>query len=245
MQDVDYVVHCAGTVRGASYKDFAATNVVGTEHIVATAEQMATPPPLLMLSSIVAREPQLSWYASSKRAGEDVLTSSKLHWCVLRPPAVYGPGDREMLAIFEAMSRGFAPVAGSRSARNSLIHVDDLVQACLFCLGADNTYGHIYELHDGREGGYDWDELAEIASTVYQRPVRALPIPRWLLNTVATINLGIARVTGGAPMLTPAKLRELRHPNWVASNQPLTAACGWQPQIGLEQGLDSLLKAAL
>ena len=32
----------------------------------------------------------------------------QLRWVVLRPPAVYGPGDKEMLAIFQWMRRGIA-----------------------------------------------------------------------------------------------------------------------------------------
>jgi nucleoside-diphosphate-sugar epimerase len=41
-------------------------------------------------------------------------------------------------------------------------------------------------------------------------------------------------------MLTPAKVRELRHPNWVVDNDKLQAEIDWQPQIPLQQGLTEI-----
>ena len=146
-----------------------------------------------------------------------------------------------MQGIFDAMAKGLAPVPGSRKARNSLIHVDDLVQAGMQCLAREEADGQVYELHDGHTRGYDWDDLALLASDVYQRKVRAVEIPRWLLDTIAHVNLTLARLTRRAPMLTPAKLRELRHANWVADNRAIATATGWQPKIELEQGLQALV----
>ncbi len=75
--------------------------------------------------------------------------------------------------------------------------------------------------------------------------MRLWPIPGWILDTAARLNLGLANITGKAPMLTPAKLRELRHPDWVADNRQITALTGWIPRTGLLQGLDQLRKTAL
>lgn len=214
--------------------------------MIAATRSAAQPPRLLLLSSLAAREPQLSWYARSKRDGEELLRGEiDLDWIILRPPAVYGPGDKEMLPVFEAMSRGIALVAGSSEARISLVHVDDLVAAIIACLQSDATSRHTYSPCDGRDNGYNWHEMAAIAGAVWSRRVRLWNIPAWLLDQVAWLNLRIARLTGRAPMLTPAKLRELRHPNWVVDHRDLTAATGWQPETGLERGLQQLREAAL
>ena len=53
----------------------------------------------------------------------------------------------------------------------------------------------------------------------------------------AAMNIITARLIGYAPMLTPGKVRELRHPDWVADNTALTAAIGWRPRFSLEEGL--------
>jgi hypothetical protein len=95
-------------------------------------------------------------------------------------------------------------------------------------------------LCDGKADGYNWREMADIAAQHWSRPVRVWPVPRWLLDGLAALNSGAAGITGRAPMLTPAKLRELRHEDWVADNRAITSATGWGPEIGLRAGLATL-----
>ena len=240
------MVHAAGVVRGASAADFDRINVAGTAAVLATVKAQASPPRLLLLSSLAAREPELSWYAASKRAGERLLKQQpELDWVILRPPAVYGPGDREMLPVFQAMARGIAPVPGDVSSRISLIHVADLVAAIIACLLSPATGHRTLTLCDGKTDGYDWREMADLVSHIRGRRVRLWQVPRWLLDCVAQVNVHSARLFGRAPMLTPPKLRELRHRDWVVHNRGITEATGWRPDTGLQQGLEQLHKAEL
>ena len=245
MRDCTAVVHAAGAVRGNNLEQFMHSNSQGTRRLLEAMQAAAPTAKILLLSSLAAREPQLSWYSRSKREGENLVTASTLRWSVLRPPAVYGPGDREMKAIFDWMLRGIALVPGSVTARTSLIHVDDLVQATLVCLSSDAATGQVLELGDGKGGGYDWRELATIAGTAFQRPVRLLKIPAAVLDVVALISLWLAKLTGRPAMLTPPKLRELRHENWVSDNAAITEATGWMPRIPLHDGLADLYESAL
>ncbi len=242
----DAVVHAAGAVRGRSQADFDRINVEGSANLLAAISDHAPSVRLLMLSSLAAREPQLSWYAASKRAGEALLAHHPgLDWVILRPPAVYGPGDREMLPVFRWMGRGIALVPGSPGARLSLIHVSDLVTAILACLQSAATRHRTLTLCDGKPGGYDWPEMAAIAQGVWGRKVRLWRVPARLLDSVARVNLVAAGLTGSAPMLTPPKLRELRHPDWVVDNAAITATTGWMPRVDLPLGLEQLRKAEL
>jgi len=235
------VVHSAGAVRGNSQADFDQVNVAGTANILHAISAQPRPPLLLLLSSIVAREPQTSWYARSKWAGEQLLPQyAHLDWIILRPPAVYGPGDKEMLPIFQWMHRGIAFVPGSPEARTSLIHVADLVDAIIACLQSAGAKRQTLTLCDGKHNGYSWRDMASIAEQHWSRRVRLWCIPRWLLNSIAGLNSNIARITGKAPMLTPPKLRELRHNDWVVDNDAITSATGWIPTVGLRQGLEQL-----
>ena len=242
----DAVVHCAGSVRGASYRDFESTNVEGTRNLLHTMA-LSGSSRLLMFSSIVAREPGLSWYSRSKAEAERCLReeAQELQWTILRPPAVYGPGDKEMEPIFQAMARGLATAPGDPEARNSLIHVDDLVSLSLHCLENDSSVGRVFECSDGQEDGYSWHDLARVASEVYQRPVRCLRVPAPLLDATAWLILRWSRLTGSAPMLTPPKLRELRHPDWVSDETALKQNLDWNPLIGLKEGLQRLNDSAL
>lgn len=236
-----FVIHCAGAVRGNSQAAFDGVNVAGTVAILQALATQPRPAKLLLLSSLTAREPQLSWYARSKSEGEKLLRKvPTLDWIILRPPAVYGPGDREMLPIFQWMHRGITLVPGSADARISLIHVSDLVDAIIACLQSEGAIRQVLTLCDGKQNGYSWHELADIASEQWSRKVRLWRIPHWLLNGIAAANSKASRITGKAPMLTPPKLREMRHEDWVVDNDSITTATGWTPRLALRDGLDHL-----
>lgn len=247
LEGCDAVIHCAGAVRGLSQEDFNRTNVRGTARLLEAANNQARIPKFLMISSLAAREPELSWYAQSKYQSEQLLHNQPgtLDWAILRPPPVYGPGDKEMLPVFKAMVRGLAPVPGDISARTSLVHVDDVVSAITALLRLAQLGGATYTLDDGKINGYDWTEMASEVAAVWQCKVRLVRIPAPLLNTFAAINLTLSKIFGYAPMLTPAKLRELRHPDWVVSNAEITAATGWKPHISFKAGLEKLRDSVL
>lgn len=246
LDGADSVVHLAGRVRGCGDADFMPVNAEGVERVTRLALAAATPPRrLLLVSSLAARAPHLSAYAASKRAGEarlaDIAGGSPLSWAVLRPPAVYGPGDRELLPLFRLMARGIVPLPGARDARASLVHVTDLCAAMIDLLDSD-AQGQ-YELHDGHDNGYSWDEMGSIVEDVMARPRGLrLRVPGLLLRGIARANLALASTLGRSPMLTPGKLREIRHPDWVCDNAAITAATGWHPSLTLKDGLSRLLR---
>lgn len=240
LDGVDAVVHCAGAVRGANRADFLAANADGVGRLASIAAARSPAPFFALISSLAAREPALSDYADSKREGELTLAgvAETMPWVALRPPVVYGPGDREVAPLFSWMSRGIAPVAADGTGRFSLLYVDDLCEAVIRCLdGPAGTEGRIFELHDGHAGGYQWHEVVAAAARHFQRRVRRLNIHPALLRAVAALNLTTARLCGYAPMLTPGKVREICHPDWVCDNGSITATTGWVPHVDLAQGL--------
>lgn len=239
VKGVTAVIHCAGTVRGSTREHFNRINVDGFARLVHAAVSQHPMPRVLLISSLAAREPDLSHYAASKRQGEQVLTgqSHQLSWTIYRPCAVYGPGDREMLPVFKWMAKGIAPVLGSGNGRFSLIYVNDLAEAIADWLGHDGCQAGTYELHDGQPGGYSWHDVTDTVKQLRRKAIIRLKIPLVLVKLVAALNLLAARTIGYAPMLTPGKVRELSHPDWVCDNAALNSATGWSPQVLLPEGL--------
>lgn len=232
---VDAVVHCAGRVRGSSAAQFNRTNAQGTANLVEAAAAQRPWPRFLLISSLAARRPDLSWYAASKRLAEDLLTrhADAMPWTVLRPTAVYGPGDRELAPLFEWMQRGVLPVVGHPRARITLLHVQDLVEAVCCWAEAPRPTRGLFEIHDGTRDGYDWRRLTAIGEEAFGRAVRRLPVPAAAMYAAAGANLALAWLSGYEPMLTPGKVRELRHEDWRCDNGPLTEALGWMPRVSL------------
>jgi len=243
VRGTEAVVHCAGRVRGVSRPHFDAINVDGVARLASVAARQSPPPRILLISSLAARAPELSPYAASKRGGEEALADARgdVAWSILRPPAVYGPGDRELLPLLQWMGRGLAPVLGPPNARFSLLYVDDLARAALCWLESGCRERRRFELHDGQPAGYSWTELAARIAEFTGGSMRRLRVPGGALHAAAAVNAALARVFGYDPMLTPGKVRELRHPDWVCDNEALTRAVGWKPEVGLERGLELTL----
>jgi nucleoside-diphosphate-sugar epimerase len=240
------VVHCAGAVRGLTQAQFDAVNVDGVAHLVQAAASQQTPPRFLLLSSLAAREPHLSHYAASKRKGEIVLAkqAKPMAWTALRPPAVYGPGDRELLPLLRGMSRGVALLLGVNKARVSLLYVDDLAAAVEQWLNNSHCPEGVFELHDGHSDGYTWPEVVDTVSQVCARHIWRIRLAATPLRMLALVSMAMGRLGGPVPMLTLGKVREIRHDDWVCDNAALTAAIGWEPCISLAEGLRRTLNQA-
>jgi nucleoside-diphosphate-sugar epimerase len=234
----DAVIHCAGSVRGATLEQFSRVNADGAARLAGIAEREGCAR-FLLLSSLAAREPGLSPYAASKRAGEKSVAQAAgtMTWAAFRPPAVYGPGDKEMLPLFQLMARGVAPVFGSEDARFSLIFAPDLAQAIVAWSLNEEPPAGIFELDDGKKNGYGWRDITETITALTGRPIRMLRIPASVLSIPAAVNWLLGRYLNRTPMLTPGKIRELRHPDWVCHPNPALAAVGWRPQHSLAEGL--------
>ena len=235
----DAVIHCAGQVRGATQAQFDRVNVDGTRNLLSAIKASGARPRLLLISSLAAREPQLSFYAASKHRAEQLLEQDggDIARTILRPPAIYGPGDREMLPIFRLMARGIAFTPGSSESRFSLMYVDDLSAAICAWLRIDSSVGRTFEIDDGHTSGYDWHDLSSVVSDLCGRSVRVIETQPWLLDLPAWLNGRIGAVLGASPMLTPEKLRELRHPDWVSDSSDFRQAANWQPKMKLADGL--------
>jgi len=239
---VDVIVHCAGVVRGATLEQFKKINAEGVERLLQAAIEQGVPR-FLLISSLAAREPNLSSYALSKKLGEDALLGyeGKIAWNILRPPAVYGPGDREMEPLLKLIRRGIVPVVGSKDGRFSLLYVDDLAEAVICLLRPDRiSDGQCFELHDGHPNGYTWTEIATIAAQLNGKPAHCFSLPRGLISMVGRINMAVASLSSYQPMLTPGKVREIFHPDWVSDNTAITQAVGWQPKILFSEGMRRL-----
>ncbi|MGE0625183.1 MAG: NAD-dependent epimerase/dehydratase family protein [Pseudomonadales bacterium] len=240
------VINCAGTVRGSRFEDFEPANVTGVRALCEAITRQRTPPALLHLSSLAAEAPELSHYARSKQEGERVLHAcDALRWTVLRPPAVYGPGDTEMRPALSWARRGLVPVpGGDPKQRLSMLHVDDLVEAvCAWLKSPASHLQQTYALDDGKADGYDWHELAAAVSSARSRKPIFVPLPAGLLNAVAWLNESLSRLTGRAVMLSRGKVRELTRARWVADGTAFRRASGWAPRIGLAQGVSGLFES--
>ena len=231
VEGADAVIHVAGVISAPDEAGFERGNVAGTLATLAAATAAGVRR-FVHVSSLAAREPGLSRYGASKARAEELVESSGLDWAIVRPPAVYGPGDRETLELFKAARLGVVPLPPK--GRISLIHADDLCRLLLALASPKAPAQVLYEADDGRAGSWSHREFARELATAQQRRALALPVPAALIRIGAKID-GLLRRSRAK--LTADRAAYFCHDDWTVDETKRPPASLWSPKIETAEGL--------
>ncbi len=232
VEGADAVLHIAGVVNTPDPMGFHLGNVSGTEALVEAARRAGVRR-FVFVSSLAAREPHLSRYGQSKRHAEDVVQASGLDWTIVRPPAIYGPRDREILELFKAARWGLVPMPPP--GRASIVHVHDLARLLLALVpSGESVSGAILEPDDGREGGWSHLELAKAIGEAVGRRVWAPATPRAIMKAASWLD---GRVRRGGAKLTRDRVGYMCHPDWVSRPDRAPQPALWRAEIETRLGL--------
>ena len=249
----DVVYHVAGLVAARNEAEFFQVNRHGTLALLKAATAAGCKR-FVLVSSAAAAGPSLpgvplkgdeppdpvTTYGRSKLAGEEVVRGGKIPWTIVRPPAVYGPGDRELLRIFKLARLGIAPVFGGGRQELSLVYGPDLGEALAAAGHAPGAFGKIYyACHP--EVVTSGAMVREIGRAM-GKSVRLLPLPAMLAKGILTVTGAAARLTGKATLLTRDKAHEFLAPAWTADPARLTADTGWRAEHDLTAGVRGTLE---
>jgi nucleoside-diphosphate-sugar epimerase len=227
----DAVIHVAGVITAQSTEAFEQGNVEGTLAMLAAATAGGIRR-FVHVSSLAAREPKLSLYGRSKARAEELVYGSGLDWAVVRPPAVYGPGDKETLELFRMAKLGvmLMPPKG----RISVIHADDVARLLLALAAPEAPAGVLAEPDDGKPGGWSHREFARaLGAAVGTRPA-IVSSPGILLRLAARADQLFRRDNA---KLTVDRAAYFSHRNWVVEPKRAVPAGLWHPRIETSQGL--------
>jgi nucleoside-diphosphate-sugar epimerase len=253
LEGVTGIVHAAGLVKAKGPDDFMRVNHGGTENLVQAA--LAHPGSIrrfVLVSSLAALRPSdasgtpvpedaeprpVTAYGKSKLAAERAILAHKdrLSVVILRPPAIYGPRDREILTFFKSIKLGILPLLGSTQNKLSMIYGSDCAAACAAALDRELVSGSAYHVDDGSV--HTLEELIVLAEKAMGKKARfRFHLPRRLVETAAFGSELYGRATNRAVMLTRDKLNELFE-QWVCDSSRARRDLGFQPEVSFEDGV--------
>jgi nucleoside-diphosphate-sugar epimerase len=229
--NVDAVIHVAGVITGHHAAAFELGNVGGTLSVLAAATAGGVRR-FVHVSSLAAREPRLSLYGASKLRAEELVEGSGLDWAIVRPPAVYGPGDKETLELFRMAKLGIMlmPPRG----RVSIIHAADLARLLVALCDQDAPAGCLIEADDGKPGGWTHREFARALGQALGTRPAIVSSPGLLLRLAARAD---QLLRGPAAKLTVDRAAYFSHRNWVVEPKRMAPPGLWQPEITTAHGL--------
>ncbi len=259
MDGVREVYHVAGQTRDRAGNDMMTVNRDGTRNLLEACCHLRTPPRFVYVSSLAAAGPgksnemrcetdpaePVSKYGKSKLAAENIARefASKLPTSIVRPPVVFGGGDKNCFQMFDAISRfGIHFVSGPKNAKFSFIHVDDLVESFIEitksgqCLDATQPDKGVYFV--AAEQHPTFAEFGEMIGKSLGKNVRIIRARRFGIAMVAAVNEVIAKLTGKASYLNWDKSREAVAGPWWCSGEKLGRETGFRPKRNLQQRVD-------
>jgi nucleoside-diphosphate-sugar epimerase len=245
LEGTDLVVHCAAFVREwGTMEEFIPVNVRGTVNMLDAAEA-ARAERVVHLSSVVvygyAAAGELDESASRRAVGIpyiDTKSASDRIACrrgavVIRPGDVYGPGSVPwVLRPAELLRSGQMALPGRGDGTMLPVYIDDLVEAIVLGLRR-GAPGHAYTVWDGEPVSFH-DYMSRLAEVAGGRPPRRLPRPA--LGALASSMELVARLRGRAPEFGRHGIT-LVDRRGTASNRRAREELGWEPRVGLEEGL--------
>lgn len=243
----DAVIHIAGLIKAKNISEFYSINVEGTRCLLEKIKGQRLKK-FVFISSIAARGPNktredqegigpVCHYGKSKKEAEEVVLKYQNSFPVVlvRPPIVYGPGDRETLTLFKMFKKGFFPVIGREKRKISFVYVVDLA-SWLGCLVEQNNpdSGPFYP-EDGAFG-HDWDQVIGLAEDLYKKRIRQITVPLWVGGCLAGVSDVGGRIFNRVPLFNRDKFQEIKHPFWFCSSESLRKAHQLSPATDLNKG---------
>ena len=244
------VFHLAGLLTADRAEDFHRVNRDGTARLV-EAVAAASRARFVLCSSQAAVGPSVdpagvgpvappapvSDYGRSKLCGERAVADlgDASWWVIVRPPAIYGPRDTDVLEFFKMASRGAAVVpAGERWI--TVAHVADVV-AGLLAAAASGESGRVYPL--GEPAPRRLDQMLHELAAAGGKTVRVIPLPVAAVGAVGAA-AGLLRRAGIIDSaLTRDKAREIAARHWTLRTADSLRTLGVEPPIPFPDGARS------
>jgi dihydroflavonol-4-reductase len=252
VSDCQIVYHVGGITKANSPSQFYTVNEIGTRNLLeAVARASPNLERFVYVSSQAAAGPNRSGnpksedeaprpitpYGRSKLGGEEEVRrfQDKIPFTIIRPPAIYGPRDRDILPFFRSIERGIKPLFGFGRAYVSVVYVKDLVEAIIAASFSELAVGQTYFIAERK--AYLWKEAFDIMAEVMGARAVAVRIPKTVLFAMAFLSERIAKISGRLPALSIHKSKDLTQRYWVCDVSRAKRDLGWEARYGFREGV--------
>ncbi|NTW31282.1 MAG: SDR family NAD(P)-dependent oxidoreductase [Bacteroidetes bacterium] len=251
-REFDYIIHNAGLTKAIKNSSFFEINYQFTKNFIeAIPFSNIYPKKFIYISSLAAMGPgkadlsapisisetpaPITNYGQSKLASEKfIIERPELRYLIIRPTAVYGPGDKDFFNMFKLINNHIDLMIGKHKQALSFIYVKDLTRV-IFDLLESSHYNKTYFASDGN--AYDKTEMSDLIAQIMQKKIYRVNVPFALVKIIAALSGNISKVTGKASVINNEKIKEFSAHNWNCDISSLIKDINYKPNYTLEEGI--------
>jgi dihydroflavonol-4-reductase len=252
VRDQDIIVHSAGLTKARTEEEYLYSNAKSTEMLLESIlknnpnlkrffliSSQAAAGPTPTESALNENDPihPITPYGRSKAKAEEITNhfSEKIPVTIIRPPAVFGPREKDIYTYFKLIQRGIQPIMGYEN-KVSIVHIKNLVYGIELAMSSDKAINQTYYITD--DGEYTWTDLAQLISKALNKNPIRLKVPSWIIRLVASINSIYSSTFKKAVLLNKEKILEMKQPYWLVSNEKAKLELGYKPLLSTEEGIN-------
>ncbi len=255
--DVDYIYHVAGVTKAKTSEEYYRGNHLATKNLLEIVQKYnPTIKRFVHVSSQTAVGPSLhgkavdekspflpiTTYGRSKMEAEKECLKfiDKFPITITRPPAVYGPRDKDVFEFFNTMNKGLQPMIGFKPKYVSLIHVKSLVDGIILAGEHTNGVGQTYFISSERF--YDWKEIGEITAPILGKSPLKLKIPEWCVYIIGVVAEFFSKFSSKPALLNLEKVQDIIQDAWTCDITKAKNELGYRESIDLQSGIKETVK---
>ena len=250
-KDTEYIIHIAGITKAKHKSEFITGNITTTHNLLSAASQSKNLKKFCYISSLTAVGPSptgvplsetahchpITAYGKSKLEAERLCKcySGKMPIVIIRPPAVFGPRDTDILEIFKWVSHGLKPILGSSAKTLSLVYAPDLAKGIVQATFDDRTIGETYNIADPTI--FTFASIIDYLSTLIHKRTIQVHLPKGLVYSMAGIMQFVTFLGKKPAVLNIEKARDLLQTHWVCDPRKIQEHIGFQTSTSIYDGV--------
>lgn len=252
----DFIIHAAGTTKARNQEEYNLVNASYAANLATAAAKSGTRvQKMVFVSSLAALGPlntidelitentqpvPVTAYGKSKLLAEQQLKDIDLPLIILRPTAVYGSRDKDILIILKTFSKGLEPYIGTKEQQLSFVYAKDLAAVSINALFTATAANGAYNITDGN--CYNRYEMANITKNVLSKKTFRFHLPLQIVRGLAIVLETTYGMFGKTPILNVEKLNEITAVNWCCNIEKARKNLDYDPAYNLQQGLKEALE---
>ncbi|MBI2982239.1 MAG: NAD-dependent epimerase/dehydratase family protein [Deltaproteobacteria bacterium] len=252
LKGVDLCFHVAGIIRAPRREIYFQINAEGTRNLFETILKVNPKiKKIVVVTSLAAHGPSrdgrpmneedpcrpITDYGESKWEEERVALQYKdrLPITMIRPPAIYGPRDEQILKYFQMVKRRVVIIPGRSPQRLNMAHAQDVVTGMLLAAESSRSTGETFFIGDSRD--YEWGEVADLVGRTFGKRLFRIRIPISLLYLIGCFGEIVTRLTGRSVPFGMTNMKNFAQKNWTLDISKARKILGYEPAYSLEKGI--------